>query len=57
MVEEYVLLFEGGEVDRIVTTPLSLAVIQERNPNRTVLRVEDVPLAVLERYPYWSNRP
>lgn len=53
---EYALL-RGGEVITIITTARSQGELAADEPSYDVRPVSEVPLAVLERYRYWNERP
>lgn len=54
---EYAVLLASGEVQHLVTTGRTLDEVKKSFPDHKVVLVSDVPLSVLERYQYWSNRP
>lgn len=54
---EYALLTKRGEVYSIVTTTDTLANVAKNHSDYTVKPVDQVSTTVLERYPYWNERP
>lgn len=58
---EYALLDDRGEILNVVTTDDSLLTVQEKMAKVLgpceVKPLDQVPLAVCERYQYWSERP
>lgn len=54
--KEFALL-RNGEVSAIITTSRSQADLAADEPSYDVRPVSEVPLAVLERYRHWRERP
>jgi hypothetical protein len=50
-------LLKNGTIVNTVTTTLHKEHLQECHPNYEVQLLDDVPLDVCERYPYWDERP
>jgi hypothetical protein len=56
MAEFALLCRRSGEVADVISTHRPLAVVQAAT-DYEVKPLEEVPLPVLERYRYWSERP
>lgn len=50
-------LLQGGEVKTIITTSKDQATMTADYPSYEARPLGEVPLAVLERYRYWGERP